>query len=324
MRGKVVFLLLLVVIGIGVAQDTCASFELPEPTTVRPNGEPTTSNKRAIWGDKYCRKLTLRELDGMVPVVCVNTKMIDEDTTCLKMRLRNVDLSLVKSLKIGVHPNCNMVPPAGGNPRRFQSQRLGKNLAEGQVIKSVKLCFDRIPATQSCCGTSRCLVMEATIDVNGVDTTVEIDDRRCGEEPACRYYIGCPNVIDQESDTRRGVKYFYGTDSDDLILLPDYRITSSFTYDGRDVILGGNGNDRVFVGGGENIMNGGLGNDQFDAYKDGVNRVYLGDGFDGVRPYLDGGATPDYYYGGPGYDVYFSYNPDDNDVVQSFDGLGYT
>ncbi|KAJ8908631.1 hypothetical protein NDN08_005336 [Rhodosorus marinus] len=320
MGGKVIFLLLLVVITIGVAQDTCASFQLPVPTTVRPNGDPSTSTKRAFWGDKYCRKLTVPELDGSVPVVCVNTKMIDEDTTCLKMRLRNVNRSLVKSLKIGVHPDCSMVPPVGGNPRRFQSQRLGKNLGAGQVIKSVKLCFDKVPATQPCCRTTRCLVMEATIEVDGVDTTVEIDDPRCGEEPTCPYYIGCPNVIDEESDTRRGVKYFYGTVSDDVILLPDVPNTATYTYDGRDVVLGGNGNDVVFAGEGENIMKGGLGDDQFFANEDGVNRVYLGGGIDAFGPFLDGGATPDYYYGGQGNDYYFSYNLDYNDVVQSFDG----
>ncbi|KAJ8908521.1 hypothetical protein NDN08_005229 [Rhodosorus marinus] len=139
------------------------------------------------------------------------------------------------------------------------------------------------------------------------------------EEPTCPYYIGCPNVIDQESDTRRGVKYFYGTDSDYVILLPDVPFTWSSTYDGRDVILGGNGYDIVRAGGGENIMKGGLGNDQFIAGEDGVHRVYLGGGTDALGPFADGDATPDYYYGGPGTDVNGGDYPDESDMLKSFD-----
>jgi len=250
-------MLLMAVVGafcfVWVNATNCTSFALPDPSATTPSGNPSTATTRVLWGESYCKELTLKDLNGKKPKLCVRNKRPINNTPrgCLRIVLENIDTTLIKEVRLAIHPDCDSVP-AEGSADRFEKIRIAADPAAGQQLRATGLCFDRIPASESCCETERCLLFEAVIDVAGVDTVVTIDDGSCSSVEGCPYSIGCPNLINEDASSNGVSNYFDGTDreqvdSNDLFILPEPDMD-------RNYVRASNRMDKVYFGGGDDYL----------------------------------------------------------------------
>eukprot|EP00189_Rhodosorus_marinus_P008165 CAMPEP_0184754424 /NCGR_PEP_ID=MMETSP0315-20130426/44616_1 /TAXON_ID=101924 /ORGANISM="Rhodosorus marinus, Strain UTEX LB 2760" /LENGTH=316 /DNA_ID=CAMNT_0027233845 /DNA_START=500 /DNA_END=1450 /DNA_ORIENTATION=- len=295
-----------------VFADTCANFVLPPPDELNAVGDPNVAEKRVLWGESYCKELTLKDLGGKTPKLCVRNEnpKDQEPTGCLRLSLRNVEPAMVKSTKIGIHSDCASIPKK--NKDKYQKRRsLGKL---GKTIAATRICFDEIPAAITCCETEQCLVFEAVLEIEGVDTKVAIQDDTCSSDEGCPYSIGCPNLINPSSED----EVWLGTDSNDLFLVTEGGPREKFLYlfEGYDVVIGSDGDERVynefyggggstlFLKGGEDVVN--MGAEE--------EKIYFGNGNDSAISQRDG--FQDLIFGGEGVDV-LAGEYDGDDVLRS-------
>uniref|UniRef100_A0A7S0G5J7 Uncharacterized protein n=1 Tax=Rhodosorus marinus TaxID=101924 RepID=A0A7S0G5J7_9RHOD len=285
--------------------DTCASFPLPPPTD-------NISARKCLWGESYCKELTLEELNGKTPKLCVRNEnpKDQEPTGCLRLSLRNVEPAMVKSTKIGIHSDCASIPKK--NKDKYQKRRsLGKL---GKTIAATRICFDEIPAAITCCETEQCLVFEAVLEIEGVDTKVAIQDDTCSSDEGCPYSIGCPNLITQAFFSG----LWLGTESNDLLILTEdeYNVHQILLYEGYDVVIGSNDvevirNSSYGKAGNALFLKGG---DDSVEMADGEDKIYLGKGDDSVLSVPDG--IQDKIFGGEGMDTLRG-GYDDDDILNS-------
>ncbi|KAJ8903116.1 hypothetical protein NDN08_006431 [Rhodosorus marinus] len=305
--------------------DTCASFALPDPSGILPNGAPSRVETRVLWGESYCRKLTLGELDGKTPKLCVRNQNPKDQlpTGCVRLTLRHVNPGIIKKMRVGIHPDCNNIPI--DNKYRFQRRRsITKPGGRGGNIRSISICFDDIPATETCCETKQCLVFEAVLEIAGASAKVTTEDDACNSEEGCPYSIDCPNLIDQPISELPGysTKLWYGTDSNDVIILPvdtDYP-SNIRLYGGDNVVIGSSGPESVgqFDNSGKNTLFLKDGNDTvFTGTNSGEDIAYLGKGDDELSSYY-GDGVPDKFYGGRGNDEYVG-DFDESDILKGFE-----
>jgi len=291
--------------------ETCASFVLPPPEELNGFGSANVAEKRVLWGESYCKELTLKDLGGKTPKLCVRNEnpKDKEPTGCLRFSLRNVDPGLVKSMKIGIHPDCASIPTK--NKDKYQRRRNVSKL--GKTIGATRICFDDILAASTCCETEQCLVFEAVLEVEGVDTKVTIQDDTCSSDEGCSYSIACPNLINQATQ----LDNWFGTDSNDLFIVTedDYSRRFLYLFEGYDAVIGSNGDETVknTYGGGDStlFLKGGQ-----DAVfmGPGEEKIYFGKADDWAFSEADG--FQDLVFGGEGNDV-ISGEYDGNDILRS-------
>uniref|UniRef100_A0A7S0BF40 Calcium-binding protein n=1 Tax=Rhodosorus marinus TaxID=101924 RepID=A0A7S0BF40_9RHOD len=304
-----------------VFADTCANFVLPPPDELNAVGDPNVAEKRVLWGESYCKELTLKDLGGKTPKLCVRNENPKDKapTGCLRLSLRHIDPALIKELRVAIHPDCGGIPTE--NKDKFQRRRNRAKLAVGKEMNAIRICFDDIPATSTCCGTEQCLVFEAVVEVEGVDTEVVIKDDTCISEEGCSYSIGCPNLISERNcDCDENI--FLGTDSNDLFIIPEgeAEISQIIPFKGDDVVIGsenadgvsnsfdGGGTTTAFLKGGDDIVT--LGNGVLE-------KLYLGRGDDLVYDFFEGAdGLPDLIYGGGGWNL-FRGELDDEDILKN-------
>mmetsp|Transcript_24285 Transcript_24285/g.35029 ORF Transcript_24285/g.35029 Transcript_24285/m.35029 type:complete len:332 (-) Transcript_24285:112-1107(-) len=305
--------------------DTCASFALPDPTGTLANGDPSGVETRVLWGESYCRKLTLGELNGKIPKLCVRNQNPEDQlpTGCVRLALRHVDPGLIKKMRVGIHPDCDNIPT--DSKYRYQRKRsITKPDGKGGNIKAIRICFDDIPATETCCETKQCLVFEAVLEIAGSSTKVSIEDDRCNSAEGCPYSIDCPNLINKPTSDVPGnsSKRWNGTDSNDVVILPVDTDYESFIrlYGGDNVVIGSSGPESVFHP--DNFGKTTLflkdGNDGVTTgTSSGEDIAYLGKGDDEVSSYY-GDGVPDKFYGGRGNDSYIG-EFDESDILKGFE-----
>uniref|UniRef100_A0A7S2ZXI9 Uncharacterized protein n=1 Tax=Rhodosorus marinus TaxID=101924 RepID=A0A7S2ZXI9_9RHOD len=311
----VVFALVVVVIGRNGGPPTnCDSFELPPPA--ESVGEKYTDSAdlhtegRILWTETFCRRTNLGVVtEGKPSKFCVkNYRRRNSGRQCIKVSVKNVPKANINSIKAGVHANCNSIPT---DESKFQVVADTTTTKSG-LVSNVILCFKNIPALESCCGTTRCLVVQAEVDVEGEEQTLTLDDYRCLGE-GCNLRITCPNLIttpDYRYDEYYA--YFYGTDEDDVFYigrLGGTRTNYIFTAEGDDFVFGSFPKDYVMGAGGDDTFYGYAGNDDFNP-GDGQDRFFGSTGDDYARIPLDGDR--DILYGGSGINVFYS--PTDNQV----------
>ncbi|KAJ8903465.1 hypothetical protein NDN08_004572 [Rhodosorus marinus] len=292
--------------------ETCANFLPPPPEETDGVGEDSVAEKRVLWGTSYCRELTVKELNGKTPKLCVRNEnpKDKEPTGCLRLSLRNVDPKLVKSTKIGIHPDCFSIPTK--NKDKYQRRRNVSKL--GNTISASRICFDEIPAASTCCETEKCLVFEAVLEIEGMDTKVTIQDDTCSTGEGCPYSIGCPNLINQS----RGSGVWLGTNSNDLFIVTedDYSTRFIYPFDDYDVVIGSDGSEIVknyFYGGGGSTLFLKGGDDIVDMGTE-EEKIYFGKGDDKAYSHPD--EFQDIIFGDEGVDTLFG-EYDDVDILKS-------
>lgn len=307
MKGILLLVALVVVVNRGSAETTCESFELPPPAgTV---GDAYTgyadliTDGRILWSETYCRKSDL----GAAKFCVKNFRVQSKDRQCIKISVLNVPKEDIKSIRAGVHPDCNSIPT---DDSKFQV--VADEVTKDGPFSSVLLCFRKIPASEVCCDTTRCLVLEANVDVGGDEQVMKVDDYRCPGE-RCDLQITCPNLITTPSRTYDGAyAYFYGTDEDDVFYIGSSggnEVNYISTAEGNDFVFGSSVEDYVLGAGGDDTFYGFGGNDDFTP-GDGKDRFFGKSGDDYV--WLPPDGEKDLFYGGSGTNVFYS--PDDDQV----------
>jgi len=165
------------------------------------------------------------------------------------------------------------------------------------------------------------MVFEAVIEVAGIDTLVRISDDTCSADEGCPYSIGCPNLINEANLSVAQSSTFYGTDSNDLFILPDREtgVNVVHPYDGYDVVFGSEGDDTVnvqaFPGGSMTaFLNGG---DDVVFPGPGKEKIYFGKGDDELYQTSNDGIQ-DLFYGGGGTNHAYGFDPPGNDILINF------
>ncbi|KAJ8900697.1 hypothetical protein NDN08_004235 [Rhodosorus marinus] len=224
---------------------------------------------RVLWGESYCKELTLKELNGKTPKLCVRNENPVEQapTSCLRLNLRHIDTPLIKELRVGIHPDCSSIPV--NDREKFQRRRSKTKLA-----------------SETCCETVQCLLFEAVVEVAGVDSLVTVDDGTCSAEEGCPYSIGCPNLINEGREVGAPFTPLLGTESNDLFILDENdKVNYVLSYKGYDVVIGSEGQDLI---NGYYFSQDGLtaflkGGDDFVIAGEAQAKIYLGKGNDLVR-----------------------------------------
>ncbi|KAJ8905526.1 hypothetical protein NDN08_002033 [Rhodosorus marinus] len=293
-------------------ETTCESFELPAPAEDAGEDYPGANlqtDGRILWTETYCRKSNL----GSAKFCVKNYGTKSTGRQCIKASVLNVPKTSVKSISVGVHPDCNSIPSDDSKFQVYADPTTKKN----GLANSVLLCFKKIPASELCCDTTRCLVIEATVDVDGEEETMTVDDFRCSGE-GCDLKITCPNLI-----TRPGriappyYTYFYGSDEDDVFYIETPReVNKVFAAEGNDFVFGSYLPDYVFGGGGDDTFYGFDSTDHFTP-GDGRDRFFGKDGSDRVYDVGPDGET-DLFYGGTGDNRIVSDEVDPSDRFTNF------
>uniref|UniRef100_A0A7S3EGS2 Uncharacterized protein n=1 Tax=Rhodosorus marinus TaxID=101924 RepID=A0A7S3EGS2_9RHOD len=291
---------------------TCESFELPPPAesvgeAYDGYGDLQTDG-RILWTETYCRKSDL----GSAKFCVKNYRTTIAGRQCIRASVQNVPKASVKRIKIGVHPDCKSVPYDGS---KFQVYA-DKSTKPSGLADNVLLCFKDIPASEPCCDTTRCLVIEAVIDVGGDEKKMKIDDDRCSGR-RCDLQITCPNLITTPSRTSEddSYAYFYGSDEDDVFYVGGSGATETnyiSAAEGDDFVFGSSVRDYVLGGGGDDTFYGFGGDDDFTP-GDGKDRFWGKSGDDYVWLPVDG--DKDLIYGGSGTNIFYS--PDDDQVDEN-------
>uniref|UniRef100_A0A7S3EFW2 Calcium-binding protein n=1 Tax=Rhodosorus marinus TaxID=101924 RepID=A0A7S3EFW2_9RHOD len=275
---------------------TCESFELPPPAesvgeAYDGYGDLQTDG-RILWTETYCRKSDLGSAK-----FCVKNYRTSTGRQCIKASVLNVPKASVKSLSVGVHPDCNSIPT---DESKFQVYADPTTKPNG-LANSVLLCFKKIPASELCCDTTRCLVIEATVDLEGEEETITVDDYRCSGE-GCDLEITCPNLITEPEDTyQQYYSYFFGSDEDDVFYIGNSTAVDTnyiSTAEGNDFVFGSSVADNAYGAGGDDTFYGYDGNDEFTP-GDGKDRFFGKNGNDRIRD-LGNDGDKDQFYGGPG------------------------
>ncbi|KAJ8903467.1 hypothetical protein NDN08_004574 [Rhodosorus marinus] len=319
MKGLLVVFALVVVVN-GGPPTNCDSFELPPPP--ESVGEKYAdfadlhTDGRILWSETYCRRTNLGVVaDGKASKVCVkNYRRRNSGRQCIRVSVKNVPKANIKSIRAGVHPNCNSIPT---DESKFQVLADTTTTKSGLVSNAI-LCFKNIPALELCCDTTRCLVVQAVVDVEGEEQVLALDDNRCSGE-GCDLQITCPNLI-TTPDFRYDeyYAYFYGTDEDDVFYigrLGGTRANYISTAEGDDFVFGSFPKDYARGAGGDDTFYGFGGNDDFQP-GDGKDRFFGSTGDDYARIPLDGDR--DLLYGGSGINVFYSPTNDQVDPQDRF------
>ncbi|KAJ8908638.1 hypothetical protein NDN08_005343 [Rhodosorus marinus] len=285
--------------------NTCASFDLPDPEVVDGEGRIIEIERRVLWGESYCKELTLDQLNGKTPKLCVRNENPKDKapTGCLRLSLRHVDPAMIKELRVGIHPDCSSIPTEVKD--KFQRRRNATKLTPGKKMGAIRICFDEIPAASTCCETEQCLVFEAIVEVAGVDTKVTIKDDACSSDEGCPYSIGCPNLINEANkDCVPGcaLDIWNGTNSNDLFIVSEDEVNDAYLglFKGYDVVIGSEGteiiNNEYYGGDGSTLFLKG-GNDEVQMGPE-EEKIYFGKGDDFAESIADG--LQDRIYGGEG------------------------
>jgi len=308
----------------GALGNNCTSFDLPNPELVTGKGGPSGAERRVLWGQSYCKELTLGTLNGKTPKLCVRNENPKDKapTGCLRLSLRHIDPALIKELRVAIHPDCGGIPTE--NKDRFQKRRNRTKLAPGKEMNAIRICFGDVPATSTCCETEQCLEFEAVVEDIGFDTEIRIKDDTCVSDEGCSYSIGCPNLI-TEANTECGYvncisEIWNGTTSNDLFIVPEdeTRAAAYFAlFEGYDVVIGSDGKETIgntcYGGDGSTLFLKGGNDEAFMGA--GEEKIYFGKGDDRALVFEPDGYQ-DLVYGGEGADVLIG-EVSDEDILKS-------
>mmetsp|Transcript_13099 Transcript_13099/g.52169 ORF Transcript_13099/g.52169 Transcript_13099/m.52169 type:complete len:247 (-) Transcript_13099:1816-2556(-) len=138
-----------------------------------------TVERRALCSEGYCRYL--RDEKGVERVtMCVGNRVIGYGRRCVQLQFESTLLTdpLIR-VRASIHPSCDLI--SDEREGKFQKERSTNR--QKRSIHKLFLCFDEIPSKEDCCGTNRCLTVEA--DIHDVESDAEItstlSDKRCGK-----------------------------------------------------------------------------------------------------------------------------------------------